>query len=254
LAELAWSRLTPALLIGAVFLVPTVALLVARSGTSVSLESRHLIFALPFFATVVAAGLVRLVSISRARGVLIVVPLAVLLAGEIAWGWQRTPWMYAGEPDVRTEARESAAVWLAGTSRPDDVLFGYEPLYLDAWEEGAPFGELIVQRADPGLALDTLVEAPKPLGRGVWVFDATDQLDALKRRYTIDNVSPGPQFETRAYGPFLVIRTKEPVVDAETFLRDTAVVQYQGKLLGIGDAGLNHDTAVTALARLWEQR
>lgn len=178
--------------------------------------------------------------------------VALLLVGEIAWGWHRTPWMYTGEPDVRRDAREDAAAWLAATSRPDDVLFGYEPLYLDAFEEGAPFGAVIVQRADAGLALDTLAEAPKPLGRGVWVFDATDQLDADKRRYTIENVSPGPQFETRAFGPFLVVRTLRPTEDAETFLRYTAAVETRGRLLGIGDAGLNHDTAVTALDRLRE--
>jgi hypothetical protein len=248
--HLAWTRPTPALLTGLVFLVPTVALLVARSGASVSLESRHLIFVLPFFASVVAAGLVRLGAVARVPGALLALPLALLLAGEIAWGWHRTPWMYAGEPEARREAREAAASWLAATGRSDDLLFGYEPVYLDAREEGAPFGELFVQRADPALALDTVEEAPKPLGRAVWVFDATDHLDSSKQRYTIENVSPGPQFETRAFGPFLVIRTREPVEDAETFFRDTAVVQYQGRLLGIGDAGLNHDTAVTALDRL----
>jgi hypothetical protein len=248
--HLTWTRPTPALLTGLVFFVPTIALLVARSGASVSLESRHLIFALPFFSAVVAAGLVYLGAVARVHGALLAIPLALLLAGEIAWGWHQTPWMYAGEPEARRDAREAAAVWLGATGRHDDVLFGYEPVYLDAWEKGAPYGELIVQRADPALALDTVAEAPKPLGRAVWVFDATDHLDSSKRRYTIANVSPGPQFEARAFGPFLVIRTHESVGDAETFFRDTAVVQYQGRLLGIGDAGLNHDTAVTALARL----
>jgi hypothetical protein len=46
------------------------------------------------------------------------------------------------------------------------------------------------------------------------------------------------------------VRTKKPTLTAETFLRDTAVVEYQGKLIGIGDAGLNYQTAVTGLARL----
>jgi Dolichyl-phosphate-mannose-protein mannosyltransferase len=254
LGTLAWSRPTPALLCACVFLVPTVAFLVTRSGSSVSLESRHVIFALPFFATVVAVGLVRLGSMLRLRGALLVIPVALLIAGEMAWGWHRTPWIYSGEPGIRKEARDDAAAWLAATSRADDVLFGYEPLYLDAAGRGAPFGDLIVPRADPGLALDTLEQAPKPLGRGVWVFDATDQLDASKQRFTIENVSPGAEFESRAFGPFLVIRTKERVRDAETFFRDTAMVQFRGRLLGIGDAGLNHQTAVTALRRLREQR
>ena len=123
--------------------------------------------------------------------------------------------MYKGEPEVRKEARERAAAWLAASSRPDDILFGYEPLFLDALELGAPFGSTIVQRADPGLALDTLAEAEKRLGRGVWVFDATDQLDESKQRLTVSAVSPGPQFETRAFGPFLIVRSNDPTETAE---------------------------------------
>jgi hypothetical protein len=252
---LARARPDALALAGAVILVPTIAFLLARSGGSVSLESRHLIFTLPFFTMLVAAGVLRLAAFARGWApVALGVGLVVLLAGEIAWGAHRTPWMYKGEPEVRKEARERAAGWLAATSRPDDVLFGYEPLYLDALERGAPFGRTIVQRADPGLALDTLAEAEKRLGRGVWVFDATDQLDASKQRFTVSDVSPGPQFETRAFGPFLIVRTKDPTETAETFLRDTAVVEYQGRLIGIGDAGLNYQTAVTALARLQDRR
>ena len=255
LFALARTRPTAALMAGVVFLVPTAALLVTRSGGSVSLESRHLIFALPFFAMVVAAGLVNVAALAqRWAPVALAGGLVLLVAGEIAWGSHRTPWMYSGEPTVRAEARERAAAWLVATSRSDDVLFGYEPLYLDAWEKGARFGAVLVQRADPNLALATLAEARKPLGRGVWVFDATDHLDSSKQRFTVPNVSPGPQFETRAFGPFLVVRTSNPGVDTETFLRDTAVVEYQGRLLGIGDAGLNYQTVVTALERLQERR
>jgi hypothetical protein len=255
LVELARTQPQAALLSGAVLLVPTAAFLVTRSGGSVSLESRHLIFALPFFAMLVAAGLLRLAAFARGWALpVLAVSLALLLSAEVAWGWHRTPWMYGGEPRVRKEARDRAAAWLAATGRSDDVPFGYEPLYLDAFEKGAPFGDVIVQRADAKLALDTLAGARKPLGRGVWIFDATDQLDASKQRFAVPSVSPGPQFEVRAFGPFLVIRTKRPVVTPETFFRDTAVVEYQGKLIGIGDAGLNYQTAVTALARIQGRR
>lgn len=251
IVALARTRADAAALAAAVILVPTAAFLLTRSGGSVSLESRHLIFALPFFSMLVAAGLFRIARLGRRWApVLLVIGLAALLPAEVAWGWHRTPWMYGGEPAVRKVSREQAAAWLAATSRPDDVAFGYEPLFLDSLEKGAPIGKVIVQRADPGLALDTLSEADKPLGRGVWIFDATDQLDASKQRFTVSGVSPGPQFEVRAFGPFLVVRTKKPTLTAETFLRDTAVVEYQGKLIGIGDAGLNYQTAVTALARL----
>ncbi len=49
-----------ALLVAAVVGTPTAAFLVARLGSSTSPETRHLIFVLPFFATLVAAGLVAL--------------------------------------------------------------------------------------------------------------------------------------------------------------------------------------------------
>ena len=255
LVVLARRRPASAFLAGTAILLPAAALLVARSGSNVSLESRHLIFLLPFFSMLVAVGMLRLASLAGARWpTALLLGLGLLLSAEIAWGWSRTPWMYGGEPAARKDARAAAASWLNATSRPDDVLFGYEPLYLDAFEDGAPYGQIIVQRADPKLALDTLAKIQKPLGRGVWVLDATDQLDISKQRLTIPNVTPGPQFEARAFCPFLVIRTKKPTVTAETFLRDTAVVEFNGKALGIGDAGLNLQTAVNALARLQRNR
>jgi 4-amino-4-deoxy-L-arabinose transferase-like glycosyltransferase len=245
------SRPAAVLLAASVLLVPTLALMVTRSQSSVFLESRHLIFALPFFQMLVAAGLLRLASLAgRAEAIAVLIGLTALLGVEFAWGWHKTPYMYAGEPAARERAREDAAAWLAATSRPDDILFGYEPLYLDAREKGAPFGSVIVQRADPRLAIDSLDEAPKPLGRGVWVFDASDQSDPARVSLTIPNAVPGPIFESRAWGPFLVIRTKEPVKGAEDFFRDTAAVEFQGRTLGVGDASINLQTAVTALSRL----
>ena len=199
----------------------------------------------------VAAGLLKIASrAGRAEAAAVLIGLTALLGVELAWGWHKTPYMYAGEPAAREQARAEAASWLAATSRADDVLFGYEPLYLDAREKGAPFGSVIVQRADPTLAIDSLDEAEKPLGRGVWVFDATDRADPERAQMSIREAVPGPIFESRAFGPFLVIRTKEPVRNAEDFFRDTAAVELLGRILGVGDASINLQTAVTALARL----
>ena len=248
--SLARSRPAVAVLVGAVFAVPAAALLAARSGASVTLESRHLIFALPFFATALAAGVLRGARLLGAYGrVALPVAVASLVAGQIAWGWQKTPALYQGEHPIRKDARAQAAAWLAATSRPDDLFFGYEPLFLDAWEQGADV-RLIVQRADPSLALKTVREAAKPLGRGVWVFDATDHADVARQRLSIPRRSPGPAFETKAFGPFLVIRTREPVRTIETFFYETAKVQMLSRELGVGDAGINHQTVLTVLYRL----
>lgn len=250
LVVLARERPPAAVLSLLVLVLPALALMAVRSGSSLGLESRHLIFALPFFALLVAAGLVRTAGVARRFAPhVLVVALVALAAGEIGWGWHKTPTLYEGEKAERRQAREAAATWLAATSRSDDALFGYEPLFLDAWDRGAPFGDVIIPRADPRLMLDALEDA-EPLGRGVWVFDATDEADPAKQRLTISERSPGPGFEARAYGPFLVIRTSERVGTPEQFLRLTLEVELVGRHLRIGDAGLNLNTALKALRRL----
>jgi hypothetical protein len=251
LVLVARTRPAAALLATAAVAVPAASLMLARSGSSASLETRHLIFVLPFFGLLVATGLLRLARLAGGAGPLVIaLGVAGLLASQVAWGWHRTPWLYEREPAERRETREAASAWLAATSRPDDVLFGYEPLYLDAWEDGAPFGDVFVPRADPRLALRALREAEKPLGRGVWVLDASDQLDSTKIRLEIERRSPGGDFDTRDFGPFLVVRTKEPVETVDEFLTQTIRVQNLSWSLGIGDAGINFQTAATALQRV----
>jgi hypothetical protein len=251
LVALLRTRPAAALLALLVLTLPALALMAVRSGSSLGLESRHLIFGLPFFGLLVAAGLVYSAGYARrAAPVVLALAAVALVAGEIAWGWHKTPTLYAGEEPERTRAREAASGWLAATSRSDDVVLGYEPLFLDAVDEGAPLGEVVVPRADPRLMLDALRDADQPLGRAVWVFDATDEQDPAKRRLTIPERSPGDGFEARAFGPFLVVRTVAPVRTAEQFVRLTIEVQTLGEQLGIGDAGLNLSTALKALERL----
>jgi hypothetical protein len=251
LVTLARTKPQAALLTVLVLVVPALALMAVRSGSSLGLESRHLIFALPFFALLVAVGLVRVTALAgRTAPVVLALAVVALAAGEIAWGWHKTPALYGGENPQRTRAREEASTWLAETSRSNDVLLGYEPLYLDAANKGAPFGDVLVPRADPRLMLAALQDAEQPLGRGVWVFDATDEQDPDKRRFTIPARSPGEGFEARAFGPFLVVRTTEDVRTPERFVRLTIDVELVGRQLRIGDAGLNLSTALKALRRL----
>jgi Dolichyl-phosphate-mannose-protein mannosyltransferase len=251
LVILARSRPDAVLLTGAVVLVPALALLVVGSGPGVSLETRHLIFVLPFVDMAIAAGILRLGSADGWVGPGIVAALVgFVLVSQVFWGLDRTRWLYAGEPAARAEARDAAAAWLAERGRADDVLFGYEPTYLDAWERGAPYGELFVPRADATLALDALEEADEPLGHGVWVLDASDYLDQDDPPLTIPNASPGPGFETAAFGPFLLVRTGEPTETPERFLEATLTVQELAADLGVGDANRNALTASEALEEL----
>ncbi|HXV32965.1 MAG TPA: glycosyltransferase family 39 protein [Gaiellaceae bacterium] len=251
IAVLARRRPETAILTGVVAGVPVVALLAAGSGPGVSLESRHLIFLLPFVTMAVAAGILRVGSAAgRAGPGVVAALLGFLLASQVVWGLDRTRWLYTGEPAARAEGREDAAAWLAARSRADDVLFGYEPTYLDAWEEGAPYGAIFIPRADARLALDELEDAGTPLGHGVWVLDASDYVDQEHARLTIDDASPGPEFETAVFGPFLLVRTVEPVLTPEAYLEATLRVQELSARLAVGDAGRNALTAQQALDEL----
>ena len=244
------TRSESAVLTAVVAGVPVVALFLAGSGPGVSLETRHLIFLLPFATMTIAVGVLRIGdTLGRAGPGAVALILGLLLAAQVTWGLDRTRWLYTGEPEARSEARVDAAEWLATTGREDDVLFGYEPTYLDAWGHGAPVGSTFVPRADPALAIEALEDAD-PLGRGVWVLDASDFVDQSQAKMTIPDVTPGPGFETKTFGPFLLVRTVEPTETPRSFLEDTIAVQELGLELGIGDAARNLATAEEALEQL----
>jgi hypothetical protein len=237
-----------AVLVACVVVTPFCFLALARIGSGMaSPESRHLIFALPFFALLLALPLVWL---TRHRyGVAVVV--AVLLAlgtGEVAWGMHNTRTLYVGEPRVRTDAREAASTWLAATGDPNDVLFGYDPLFLGAWEKDRGFSRTVVPRADTRLALHALYRAPRPLGRGVWVLDASDNNNFTPRLHIpLRYPRPASKFEARVFGPFLVLRSRKPTRTIREFLLQTQAVQLLGQSLYLGDSDINLLTVERAL-------
>src|SRR5438034_9597438 len=120
----------------------------------------------------------------------------------------------------------SSDVCSSDLSRADDVLFGYDPLFLGGWErDRAGFSDTVIPRADAKLALRSLREAGT-LGRGVWVFDASDT-NNFTQKLTIPLRYPNPRsdFEARAFGPFLVIRSPEPTRTPKEFLLETRQAQ-----------------------------
>jgi hypothetical protein len=248
------ERPRSALLAVCVVLTPTLFFLAGRFGGNSAPESRHLIFVLPFLAAATGAGILGVGRAAGPRGAwLAALVVAALLPAEVAWAWHKTPALFTRENPVRVVARHHAANWLAATSRPDDVLFAYEPLYLAAWERGgsSTVSRTVVPRADPKLALEALREAPKPLGRGVWVFDAGDNNNFVKRtRIELRLPFPRSEFEGRVYGPYLVIRTRRPTVTIERYLDDARKVELIGKSLAMGDADINYATIRRVQARL----
>jgi hypothetical protein len=252
LLTLARSRPTAALLAALVFVVPTAALMLARLGSQAIPETRHLIFAFPFLAMIVASGLLFVTRLfGPGRRAALGMAIAVLVSAQIAWGWSRTPPLYAGEAPQRTAARDEAASWLARFLRPTDVLWGYNPLFLQAFEDGGRVSKVVVPRADPKLASRALADAPKPLGRAVWLLDATNS--GTTARSDIEYVPP-VGFASRTFGPFVVVWTEEPPRSASAYLFDTLAVQDVGRKLGVSDSDLNYETATSALRALARTR
>jgi 4-amino-4-deoxy-L-arabinose transferase-like glycosyltransferase len=252
-AILLWRRRPEGVLLFACVLVlPALAFLVVTLKSTTSPEARHLIFLLPFFSILLATPLV---AFGRLRppltAVLAVAAIAVLLVGEARWAHRKTPPLFDGDPPGEAQARDSAAAWLASTSRADDVLLGYEPVYLRAWEQNRSFGKHMLPRADPALLASALKDVPEPLGRGVWVFDASDTTN-VKERQTIPFVMPSPQsaYEGHVYGPFLVVRSRKPLVTRTNYLRVSEDVMRLGRRLGIGDADVNLGALLGAKSHL----
>jgi hypothetical protein len=96
-----------------------------------------------------------------------------------------------------------------------------------------------------------LKDAPEPLGRGVWVFDASDTTNLVERA-TIPLVLPTPTraFEGRVYGPYLVIRSRRPLQTRDHYLEVSAQVMRLGQQLEIGDADVNLPAILQAKSRL----
>jgi hypothetical protein len=237
------TRRPAALLVMTVIAVPTAAFVVARLGASAAPETRHLIFALPFFW---ACAAVPLAALGRRYGApALVTAVAVACVAEVGWAWTRTPELFTGEPAARVDGRSAAARWLAETGLPNDVLLGYDPVFAASWEIGAR-SRLVVPRADARLALRELREA-EPLGRGVWVFDAWDTNNVV-RRETVGRRLPRPAsaYEARTFGPYLVVRTRSATGSAQAYLRRAAAAQVVGKSLGLGDADINFATMARA--------
>jgi hypothetical protein len=232
--------------------VPAVAFMLATLNSTASPEARHLIFALPFFSVLLAAPIVELGRRGGRIGPAVaLIAIVVLLTGEVRWTHEKTPPLFDGDPPGEAQARDAAGAWLAATYRPSDVLLGYEPVYLQAWERNGSFTGHTLPRADPGLLASSLKDIPEPLGRGVWVFDASDTTN-VKERQTVPLVFPSPRsaFQARVYGPFLVIRSRRPLVTRTRYISVSEEVMRLGRRLGIGDADINLRTLLRARSLL----
>jgi 4-amino-4-deoxy-L-arabinose transferase-like glycosyltransferase len=245
------KRPSAALLFACVLAVPAAAFLLATLRSTTSPEARHVIYALPFYAVVLALPLTTLARRSARLALVGTLVALVLVGAEVRWAHTKTPELFDGDPAAESRARDAAATWLASTARSDDVLLAYEPVFLRAWEEDRSFSDNVLPRADPGLFADALKDIALPLGRGVWVFDASDTTNVEQRAH-IPFLLPRPAlaFEGRVYGPYLVIRSRARLVTRERYVRVAERVLRVGRTLQINDADVNLHTVLLAKSRL----
>lgn len=242
---------TAAVLTACVVLVPALAFMLATLHSTTSPEARHLIFALPFYSVLLALPLTTLARRGTAFVAVAAALAAVIVVGNVRWAHTKTPELFDGDPPGEARARDAAATWLASTSRSDDVLLGYAPVFLRAWEQNRSFSKHVLPRADPALFADALKGIREPLGRGIWVFDASATTNA-EQRPTIAFVLPQPkaEFEGRVYGPYLVIRTRQPLRTRARYIVVAKRVLQVGRSLDINDADVNLHTILQARSRL----
>jgi hypothetical protein len=240
-----------ALLTACVIAVPALAFMVATLHSTTSPEARHLIFALPFYSVLLALPLVTFARVGLPYAAIALAVALLVVVAEVRWAHAKTPELLDGDPAGEAHARDAAAAWLASTSRPDDVLLGYEPVFLRAWERNRSFSDHVLPRADPALFANALKSIDGPLGRGVWVFDASDTTNA-RQRSSIAFVLPKPasEFEGHVYGPYLVIRTRKPLGTRARYVAVAKRVLRVGQSLQINDADVNLHTIVQAESRL----
>jgi hypothetical protein len=126
-------------------------------------------------------------------------------------------------------------------------------VYLEASDLDPGVARIVIPRADAKLAAARLDALPRPLGRGVWVFDAYDTNNCTcTRGLAIEERLPRParDYESRVFGPYLVLRTREATGTPAEYLDRAAQVMVVGKSLFIGDADINFVTVRRAADRL----
>ena len=81
------------------------------------------------------------------------------------------------------------------------------------------------------------------------MFDADNNNYVKRNRIELRLPFPADEFEGRAYGPYLVIRTRKPTRTIAHYLDDARKAELIGKSLGMGDADINYATIRSAQVR-----
>ena len=221
--------------------VPVAAFLAARFGGSTSPESRHLIFVLPFFAILVGAGMLR----ATRR-----LPAAAIVADRRARDPRGQLGLAPHAAALRVGAEQAAGDARPGGALPrGDEPARRSPLRLRAALPRRLGAQPLVPRRRPparrrgaGPARRSSANRSRSAAASGSSMPASGTTSSRASRWRTAIPGPPGLFETRVYGPFLILRTREPVRTEDAYLTAAARAMLVGRSLGIGDADVNMQT------------
>lgn len=168
------------------------------------LETRHLIYGLPFWTGLVGAGTARVLR-DRGRAASILGVTTVTLAALFA------PNVIPDPRDLRSGTRGATAepaAWLSADVEPGDLLFPGSPVFLAALPETRHAVPL--PRGSPTLDRPVLERVPFPVGSLYLAvpLDFARRVDAVRLRAQL-----GPTYEVRVFDSWLLLAARGPFAD-----------------------------------------
>jgi hypothetical protein len=214
-------------------LPPLVIALVQVPGTDNHV--RYVIEALPALMVCLAYGAVKLARrVSPAAALVVGAALVITLpAVDLGRGRHLADYRYRGLDTVATRrALDGAAAWMRQSFAPDDVVFGYDPVWgnavLHAGSNDALEHARGTARAEGPLIVRSLDRLHGPIAHGWYV--------ALVRRpggLAAFRAALGSGYEARRFDGFVVVRTTASSLDRRQFAQDALrVFEAAGSELG----------------------
>ena len=145
----------------------------------------------------------------------------------------KTRTLYVGEPPLRTSSRDGGVDVARGDEQAERHPLRLRPaLPRRVGAEPRVLAAPSCRARTRSSRCTCSTSAPKPLGRGVWVLDASDNNNFTPRLHIpLRYPRPASKFEARVFGPFLVIRSRKPTGTIREFLLQTQAVQLVGQSL-----------------------
>jgi hypothetical protein len=192
---------------------------------------RYVIEALPAMLVCIAYGAVELgrrvtpkAAVAVGMALVIVLPTV-----DIARGRHLPDYRYRGvQVETERESLDHIAAWMRLDFEPNDVVFGYDPVWGNAVLHPGTNAALKDARAEGPLIVRSLDRLHGPIAHG-WYVALIRKGKALPAFRT----ALGSGFQARRFGRWVVVRTTAPSLDRHRFAADALkVFANAGPILG----------------------